>query len=316
VADEPLYLRIAGDLRRRIAAGELAPGDRLPSTRALAAERGVAPATAAKALEELRRAGVVRAQPRVGTIVAPPPPSRRARTRVASEPAGPAAEADLTRERLVRAAMEIADTQGLDAVSMRTVAARLGVPTMSLYRHVAGKDNLVLLMADAAYGEAAGPEPAATGWREQVRESARALWALYRRHPWLAHLGPLARPLLLPNLMRHGEQLLGALAGLGLPPARVLDVQIMLFSHGQGLAVNLEREASAQASTGLSDEQWVDDQGPALRALADSGDFPHFAAMLAGLGAGYDFDLDALFETGLQALLDGIERLVVRETGG
>jgi hypothetical protein len=90
--------------------------------------------------------------------------------------------------------------------------------------------------------------------------------------------------------------------------------KILLYSHGLGLAVNLEREALARAGTGLSDEQWVDAQAPALRQLADR--FPNFARMIGGLPAsGYDFDLDALFETGLRALLDGFGALIERESG-
>jgi DNA-binding transcriptional regulator YhcF (GntR family) len=298
---QPPYQRIVAELRRRIAEGQLKPGDRLPSTRALAAEWGVALATAARALTELRQAGVVRSQSRVGSIVAPPARPRRVPP-----------ETELTRDRVVRAGVELADAEGLDALSMRTVAARLKVATMSLYRHVEGKDQLVLLMADAAYGEDSYPPVPPTGWRAQLELGARTLWRLYGRHPWLTHLGPLARPLLLPNLARHGEWTLAALNDLGLPATRVLDLQILLYSYGQGLAVNIEREAHAQADTGVSDEQWVDAQGPVLKEFA--GSFPNFARMIGGLPAsGYDFNLDALFETGLQTMLDGFASLIARE---
>lgn len=298
MTEDPPYLRIASELRQRIDAGELRPGDRLPSTRALATEYGVALATAAKALTELSQAGVIRAQPRVGSVVMP-----RAKTRTAPE-------RELNRARIVRAAVAIADTQGLEAVSMRTVAARLGVSTMSLYRHVPDKERLVLLMADMAYSEGEYPAVPPEHWRTRLEFGARTLWRLYRRHPWLAHLGPLARPLPLPHLLRHGEWIIGALTGLGLPAARILDLQILLYAHGQGLAVHLERETLAEAETGLSDEQWGDAHLGDLQALADSGVYPNFAHMLGGLADGYDFDLDALFEIGLQALLDGFERLV------
>jgi DNA-binding transcriptional regulator YhcF (GntR family) len=306
VPSEPPYLQIAADLRRRIAAGELRPGDRLPSTRALAAQCGVALATAGRAVAELRRAGVVRTQDRAGTIVAPRGPARRTR-----EP-GRARPTELTRDRVVRAAIELADVQGLEALSMRAVAAHLDVATMSLYRHVAGKDELVLLMADAAYGEPRRPAPGG-GWRAVLESAARTLWRLYHRHPWLAQLGPLARPLPLPNLLGYSEAVVGALSGLGLPPARVLDLHILLYQYGQGLAANLEREAHARSDTGLSDEQWVDSQLPAFGAIVGSGAHPHFAALMTGLGGDYQFDLDVLFETGLRALLDGVERLVERE---
>lgn len=313
MAEEPPYVRIAGEYRRRIASGELRPGDRLPSTRALAAEWGVALATAAKALTELRLSGVVRTQARVGTVVAPPPRSAQRSVRSAAAPAS--GSADLTRERVIRTAVAIADAEGIDGLSMRAVAARLGASTMSLYGHVRSKDELVRLMADHAYGEASFPDDPPEHWRARLELGARTLWRVYVRHPWLAQLGPLARPLMLPNLLRHGEFVLRALNQLGLPAERVLDLQIVLFNHGQAFAVNLEREALARADTGLTDDQWVDLQEPELQALAGSGEYPELGRMITGLRAGYDFDLDNLFDTGLQALLDGFERLVERETG-
>jgi AcrR family transcriptional regulator len=311
VASEPPYLRIAGQLRRRIQTGELRPGDRLPSTRALAAEWGVALATASRAVSELRHAGVVRTQARTGTVVAPPraPRSPDAPPRRPAAPSG-----ELNRERVVRAAIALADAEGLDVLSMRTVAAHLRVSPMSLYRHVGGKDELVLLMADAAYSELAREPGPPTGWRAVLEWGARGLWRLYRRHPWLAQTGPLARPLPLPNLLLYGEPILAALGGLGLPPARVMDLHVLHYSYVQGLAANREREASARADTGLTDEQWVDTQLPALTAIARGRDHPHFSALLGQLDGGYDFDLDALFETGLGALLDGFEQLIARET--
>jgi AcrR family transcriptional regulator len=311
----PPYLRIATELRRRIAAGELRPGDRLPSTRALAAEWGVALATAGRAVAELRRAGVVRTQARAGTVVAAPPAPRRRRPPAAPARRAPAPTGELSRQSVVRTAIALADGEGLEALSMRAVAAHLGVSPMGLYRHVRGKDELVLLMADAAYGEI-GRNPAPVGaWRAVLEWGARALWRTYRHHPWLAHVGPLARPLPLPNLLRYGEPVLAALSGTGLPAARVLDLHILLYSYSQGLAANHEREARARADTGLSDEQWIDTQEPALTAVARDGDHPHFAALMADLDGGYDFDLQALFETGLHSLLDGFAQLIAREAG-
>src|SRR5581483_11605563 len=152
------YQRIADALQRQIVSGELAPGDRLPSTRALAAEWRVAPGTAAKALTELQRLGVARAQARVGTVVVPTKTAR----------AGRQASRKLSREQLVQAGMAIADAEGLDGLSMRTVAARFGVATMSPYRYVRGRDELIMLMADAAYGEARYPTRPPAGWRPRL----------------------------------------------------------------------------------------------------------------------------------------------------
>jgi hypothetical protein len=187
---------------------------------------------------------------------------------------------------------------------------------MSPYRYVGSKDELTLLMADAAYGEQGYPEPAPAGWRNRLELGARTLWALHRRHPWLAQLTPLTRPLPLPNLMVHGEWVLAALDGLGLDPSAMLDLNVLIYSYVQGLAVHLERETQARSSTGLSEQEWIDGQADALGALADSGNHPTYAKLLAGFArTGYDLDLDRLFELGLRSLLDGFA-VLVRERAG
>jgi DNA-binding transcriptional regulator YhcF (GntR family) len=293
---EPPYLRIARDLRARIADGRLAPGERVPSTRQLARRWNVALATATKALAELRREGLVEVRARAGTVVASRP--------VEPRPARP--EGELTRARIVAAAIAIADAEGLDALSMRGVAARVGASTMSTYRHVANKDELVVLMADAAYGELGYPPPHPTGWRERLERAGRTLWAVYRRHPWLAHVGLLTRPLPLPNLLAHSEQLLAALDGFGLDATERMDLEIVLFGHVQGVAMHLEREAQAAAASGLSEDGWMRVHGPALGAIAATGRYPGFSALMTAFGGdGYDLDLDKIFELGLRALLDG-----------
>lgn len=308
---DPPYLRIAGEIRRRIAAGELAPGDRVPSTRQIARQQGVALATAAKALAALQHEGLVHTRPRAGTVVAPPepvpPPTRHQAT------AG--RDRELTRERIVRAAIEIADAEGLDALSMRGVAARLGVAVMSPYRYVTSKDDLILLMADAAFGEhgcAAQPPP---GWRARMELAARDLWALYRRHPWLAQLSPLTRPLSLPGLMDHAEWVLNALDDLGLAPRTTRDLLVLAYSYVQGIAANIEREAQAEAATGLSGDQWTGAQAGALAAIAASGRYPAFTKISSSLVEHGDrLDLDEIFEFGLPALLDGLGVLIERAT--
>ncbi|MEV6978131.1 TetR/AcrR family transcriptional regulator C-terminal domain-containing protein [Kitasatospora sp. NPDC093806] len=296
---DPPFRRIAAELRRRIATGELAPGARVPSTRRIAQDWGVALATATKALTVLRLEGLVEARPRVGTVVAEP-----AQPRAPKQPTTP--EGELSRERLVRAALELADAEGLAALSMRAVAARLGVSAMSAYRYVTSKDELVLLTADAAFGEASYPAEPPAGWRPRLELGARTLWTLFRRHPWLAQLTPVTRPLLLPNLLAHAEWALAALDGHGLDTTTVLDIHVLLYSYIEGIAVNLEREAQAQDSTGLTGEQWTDTRLAAFAPLAGTGRFPVFTRMMAELSDGYDLNLDALFEFGLANLLDGL----------
>jgi AcrR family transcriptional regulator len=306
-AADPPYLRIVAELRRRIADGELQVGERLPSTRKLASEWRVAIATATRALTTLRQEGL-RALPGVGTVVA-----RTPRRPPARPPVGPSARRpgdDPDSDPIVRAAIAIADSEGLAALSMRGVAAELRVATMSLYRHVASKDDLVLRMTDAVFTEARLPDTPPEGWRARLALSARLQWALYRRHPWLAQVVSITRPLPLRNLIVHGEWVLAALDGLGLDHATMLHVHVILFSYVRGIAINIEWESEAEASSGLSEQEWMNEHGPALAAIAASGAFPTFARMLAGLSDNFDLDLDALFEFGLTPLLDGLAPLL------
>jgi AcrR family transcriptional regulator len=338
---DPPYLRIAAELRQRVLDGRLAPGDRVPSTRQIAREWNVALATATKALALLRQEGTVEARPRIGTVVAPRPvPVRPAGTgatgrtgagtrgttpampggaivgRAVGVRSGGAAGSEveggsgLSLERIVRTAIEIADTEGLAAVSMRGVAARLGVATMSPYRYVTAKDDLIMLMADAAFGELGYPEDPPDGWRARLELGARTLWALYRRHPWLAQISTVTRPLTLPNLAVHAEWALNAVDGHGLDPVTMLHLNALIYSYVHGIAVNLEREANAEAATGMSADEWMTSQQPMLETIAASGRHPTFAKVIGSLPDDYDLDLNELFEFGLTPLLDGFAALI------
>ncbi|MEW9556252.1 TetR/AcrR family transcriptional regulator C-terminal domain-containing protein [Nonomuraea sp. NPDC050783] len=303
---EPRYLSIAADLRRRITQGELVPGAKVPSTRRIAAEWGVAMATAAKALATLAEEGLVRAEPRSGTVVTGPRRAPAAKPRPAHRSAH-GNQQELTRERIVRTAIAIADAEGIAALSMRGLAARLGVAAMAPYRHVAGRDELVMLMADAVFGERGYPAQPPTGWRARLELCARTLWSLYRRHPWLAQLSPITRPLPLPNLAVHAEWALASLDGFGLSDSAMCDLHVLFFSHVQGIAIHLERERQALSASGLSENEWMDLQAPRMEAIVSSGRHPTFARVLTTLAAeSYDLILDDLFELGLRSLLDGL----------
>ncbi|MFJ1708760.1 TetR/AcrR family transcriptional regulator C-terminal domain-containing protein [Kitasatospora sp. NPDC088346] len=294
--------RIVAELRQRIDTGALAPGDRVPSTREITRHWGVAMATATRVLDELRRQGLVHAVPGVGTVVTTPPPGR-------AEPARrrPAPDHALTPERIVAAAVAVADTEGMAAVSMRRVAGKLGVATMSLYRHVADKDELLTRMMDTVCSTWSFPEQPPRGWRTRLELAAGLLWDTFRRHPWLAPAMSLTRPQPLPGAVPLTEWVLASFDGLGLDLHTCFTTHLVLLNYVRGTAVNLESEAEAEALTGLDNEQWLDTQEPALRALLATGRFPGLARITT---TGYDFDLDRLFEFGLQRILDGIAVLV------
>ncbi len=304
-ADLP-SVRIAADLRARITRGELRVGDRLPSTRQIARDADVAIATATRALALLRTEGLTRVLPGVGTVVTRAPRPAAARPERRSGARRTDTGDDLHHDPIVRAAIEIADAEGLEALSMRGVAGKLGLATMSLYRHVASKEDLIVRMTDAVFGEVLLPDTAPVGWRPRLTLSARMQWSIYRRHPWLAQLVSITRPMPLPNLLVHGEWALAAIDGLGLDPATMLHIHITVFSFVRGLAINIEWENEAEATTGVTDEEWMDAQTPAFDQLATSGRFPTFNKMLAALTDNFDLDLDLLFDLGLEALLDGL----------
>lgn len=259
-------------------------------------------ATATKVLNELRQDGLVRAVPGVGTVVAAARPVRAEPTR-----RKPAPDQALTLDRIVTAAVAVADAEGLAAVSMRRVAAELGVATMSLYRHVADKDELLTRMMDAVCSTWSFPAQPPQDWRARLELAAGILWATFRRHPWLAPAMSLTRPQPLPGAAPFTEWVLASLDGLGLDLSTRFTAHLVLLNYIRGTAVNLESEAEAEALSGLDSEQWMDSQEPALRALLATGRFPGLARITT---TGYDFDLDRLFEFGLQRILDGIAALV------
>ncbi|GAY10504.1 TetR/AcrR family transcriptional regulator C-terminal domain-containing protein [Pseudonocardia sp. N23] len=298
---------IAAQLRARIRSGELAAGARVPSTREIVRRHGVAMATATKVLTALRQEGLVEARPGVGTVVAgATAPVRGTR---AGTPTGRTTDGALDRRAIVAVAVAVADAEGLDALSMRRLAAALGVATMSLYHHVADKDDLVLGMLDLALGEIPVPATVPADLRAGLETGARLMWTVFRRHPWAAPAMSLTRPQAIPSGLHYTEWMLGVLDHRGLGHDTAFTAHLTLINYTRGTAVNLEPERVAQAETGLDSEAWMEANENSLRALLDRGDFPRFARML---DVEYDLDLDELFEFGLQALLDGMVPMLER----
>jgi AcrR family transcriptional regulator len=285
---EPPYRQIVTEVRRRIDAGELRPGDRVPSARAITKEWGVAIATATKAHAALREAGLTVARPGVGTVVAGPAPRR---------------DHELTRDRIVAAAIAIADRDGLAELAMRRIAAALGVATMSLYRHVPSREELIRQMIDQAIGDARLPTRHPGGWRAALELCARVEWDCFQRHPWLAPTMSLTRPQLAPNAMRLSEWVLTALDGTRLDLSERMYVQILLFTFVRGVASALEPEAEAIRETGMTNDQWMEAQALAFGSVVTTTPMTHFQELAA---TDFDFSLDTLFEFGLSRLLDGL----------
>jgi AcrR family transcriptional regulator len=296
VPAEPPYLRIAAEIKDRIARGELKAGQKIPSTRRITKEWGVAMATATKVIAALRDAGVVDTKPGAGTVV-------RSEQLTPTQKIAP--EPDLSRDRIVRAAITVADAEGLQMVSMRRVATDLGVATMSLYRHVSSKDDLVLYMADTVFGEQPFPRQAPPGWRACLELAARLMWTVCRRHPWAAEALSMTRPRVSPNLLAYTEWVLAVLRRFDMSMAEIMYTHLNLYGHVRGLALTLQSETQARQDTGMTHQEWMETEEPALVNLLATGRYPAMAAIITDE---FDYELDKVFEYGLRLLLDGVER--------
>lgn len=218
---------------------------------------------------------------------------------------------ELSVERIAAAAVEVADTEGVAALSMRRVAERLGVGTMSLYTYVPGKGELIDVMLDTAFGEAARPAAEPGRWRAGLTEVARANWAMYRRHPWMLHVG-INRPPLGPNVSAKYDAELRVIDGIGLTDVEMDSVLTLVLNHVQGAARLDTDAAQVQQRTGLTDQQWWNAHAPYLAMIGDPQRFPVAARVGTAAGAEHQaaYSGEHTFEFGLERILDGVEALV------
>lgn len=217
------------------------------------------------------------------------------------EPAPP--RPGLTVDRIVRAAVAVADADGLEGLSMRKVGARLGFTSMSLYRHVPGRDQLVDLMCDAVLGQVADAVLTAGGWRDRLAALARAGWELRRRHPWLTQVRG-TRRIPGPNGVTHYEHLLSAVADTGLTPAETIAVVGLVSRFVDAEATRLVEVAYTERRSGVSEQDWW---GARDALYARLGGYPTLSLLWEA--GGFDEPEDS-FEFGLRTVLDGIEALI------
>ncbi|WP_127596316.1 TetR/AcrR family transcriptional regulator [Nitratireductor alexandrii] len=218
--------------------------------------------------------------------------------------AAPSAKTDrkkgrLTRERVVREAVALADAHGIAALSMRKLADRLGVEAMSLYHHVANKDAIMDAMVDFAFGEISLPR-ADENWKAAMRTRAIAARTMLRSHPWaLGLLDSRRNPG--PATLRHHDAVIGCLRANGFSVARTAHAYSVLDSYIYGFVL---QELNLPFDT-------PDD----LAALAETmlqhlpaDTYPHLAEMTRDhvLQPGYAYGDE--FAVGLDLILDGLER--------
>jgi AcrR family transcriptional regulator len=219
----------------------------------------------------------------------------------------------LTLERIVDAAVGVAAAEGLAAVSMARVAAELGASTMSLYRYVTAKDELLALMVDRA-GAVPPPPAPGEGWRAGLSRWAWGYHDVLRRHPWILRV-PIGGPPATPNQVAWLEDGLRSLGDTGLPEAEKLSTILLLSGYVRNEATQTADIAAATAASGRGEvmPSWT----RILRQVTDAERFPALHAAMDSHAMDQDDDPDDEFVFGLTRVLDGVEALVLeRERAG
>jgi len=221
----------------------------------------------------------------------------------------------LTIKAIVTAAMDIADTEGVEELSIRNVAQRLGVGAMSLYTHIPSKMDLIDLMFDTAYGQVYesvdSPSQQPGDWRGALRFIAKKNWDLYSRHPWMLQI-TIGRPILGPNDSIKYEAELRPLDGLGLSDVEMDAALALILSHVEGCARAQAVLARTQDETGMTDAEWWVTRAPLLDKIIDPARFP--VATRVGTSAGQEYNgassPEYAFTFGLERILAGISDLI------
>lgn len=207
----------------------------------------------------------------------------------------------LSADQIARAAIAVADAEGLAAVSMQRIAREVHVTTMALYRYFSSKAELIDLMIDTAGGPVPDLDAVTKGWRSRLGEWTRRCSAIYRDHPWFLQAATAPRRIMGPNELGWLNAALRVLGDTGLPAREQHEAFLVLIGH-----VRSNAEFTAGRAQGPSAELWVSvmakllgkhrDRYPALMAAIDSGAFSQSPE-------------DGL-EFGLECILNGIESLV------
>ncbi|MDG9705495.1 TetR/AcrR family transcriptional regulator [Streptomyces sp. DH37] len=212
--------------------------------------------------------------------------------------------------RIVGAAIDLAAAEGIAAVSMGRVAAALGVSTMSLYRYVSSKDELLVLMEDTAYGlPPEGPSPEEEGWRAALAHWARSQRAVLHRNLWMLRI-PISTPPVTPHSVAWMERGLACLRGTGLDEGEKIQVILLVSGFVRNEAtLAADLQAAARAS-GRSMEETMASYTRLLGKVTDPERFPAVTAALASGVMDRPDGPDDEFVFGLDRLLDGVEVLV------
>jgi AcrR family transcriptional regulator len=217
----------------------------------------------------------------------------------------------LTHARIAEAALKIADTEGITAVSMRKLATELGVSSMTCYRYVSGKDDVIELMLDTVR-KAMLLDDTAGDWRTVLRASAMRFRGVILEHPWVADLPGRILFAPTPAFLAVSEQNLAALDGLGLDVAQMSDITGAVTAYTRAGTHDEVTRRRLRAPEGWTSPRDAKDANTArLNWLLDAGDYPIYErSVREDVPRG---DEQARFEFGLDCLLDGIAARLSRE---
>jgi len=205
----------------------------------------------------------------------------------------------LSRQRVLGAAVVLADRGGVGSVSMRKLAQELGVEAMSLYHHVAGKDDLLDGMVDVVFGEIELPA-GETDWKAAMRRRALSAREALRRHPWATALME-SRSTPGPANVRHHDAVLGILRNAGFSVELAAHAYSLLDAYVYGFALQ-------ETSLPFSTPEETAEVAQAIMAGFPAGEYPHLAEIAVEhvLKPGYDYGNEYAF--GLELILDGLDR--------
>ena len=205
----------------------------------------------------------------------------------------------LTRQRVLRAAVALADRGGVGALSMRKLAQELGVEAMSLYHHVANKDDILDGIVDVVFGEIELPTGEA-GWEAAMRRRAVSAREALRRHPWATGLME-SRRTPGPANIRHHDAVLGVLRNAGFPVELAAHAYSLLDSYIYGFALQ-------EASLPFHTPEETAEVAQEIMAAFPADEYPHLAEIATEhvLQPGYDYGNEFLY--GLDLILDGLAR--------
>jgi TetR/AcrR family tetracycline transcriptional repressor len=213
----------------------------------------------------------------------------------------------LTREAILGAALRIVDEEGMGALSMRRLAADLGVNPMSIYHHLPGKAAVVSGLVGAVFSRMPTSRPGKRPWQERVRAYAQAHRAVVLSHPNLALQIVSDASAVSEAVLLGSEPLYEALEEAGLPPARIVQAADSLVDFVHGFALGEASNPSGEFDVGAELLARIETQ--------PSGKVPALRRVFGALGEeGARYDFDAGFEAGLDIMVGGIEALAARET--